>query len=347
MESIVAPWVAPDGKEYWQTEASEVGNEKWGDAKQASSVLSRYLADMNHLASTWFFHVGIKGVPTNWLMDDSSNTALYMMLYRIQEKDWGRLLKCWYFQQASQTFKKGTSFRKAYTNLRQENSVQYNLSTDSTMVYAYGKKAPLYCAAGVNSNGSWGIAMTNYTGVVDSTPLSQVRQPTDFKVTVHVNELAGQGSIQFTGFRCNATAPYIHSLGAITMSNGDIVVDSLGSFDMITLLSPPVGTTRIAQFSSINTIKNQLAVRVLSNGNNCNYEISFSINEINTRVSLEVFDLMGRRTAVLLNETASSGSHHVVWDGRSSVGSKVGAGVYCAVLRYGSGSVASRFVINK
>ncbi len=51
------------------------------------------------------------------------------------------------------------------------------------------------------------------------------------------------------------------------------------------------------------------------------------------RASLEVFDLRGRRVAVLADADFAAGDHHVAWDGRDAAGAPVPSGVYHVRLR--------------
>ena len=51
------------------------------------------------------------------------------------------------------------------------------------------------------------------------------------------------------------------------------------------------------------------------------------------RVDLEVFDVQGRRLATLVSGDQEAGWHDVVWDGRTDVGGRAGAGLYFARFR--------------
>ena len=52
---------------------------------------------------------------------------------------------------------------------------------------------------------------------------------------------------------------------------------------------------------------------------------------------LVVFDLMGRKTATLVNRYLDSGQHRATWDGRDDNGGAVAAGVYLARLETEAG----------
>ncbi len=61
-------------------------------------------------------------------------------------------------------------------------------------------------------------------------------------------------------------------------------------------------------------------------------------------VSVEIFDLSGRRVRVLRDEPAESGKHTIVWDGRLATGTPAGSGVYFLRLQ-AAGSEDRRSII--
>lgn len=63
------------------------------------------------------------------------------------------------------------------------------------------------------------------------------------------------------------------------------------------------------------------------------------------RVTLEVFDIAGRRVRTLLAEERAAGSHELEWDGRDARGARVSGGVYFARLVAESGVVERRMVL--
>jgi subtilisin family serine protease len=60
-------------------------------------------------------------------------------------------------------------------------------------------------------------------------------------------------------------------------------------------------------------------------------QIRFSL-ERDARVRLSLFDASGRRVRALVDGRLSAGPHRIAWDGRTDVGSAVGAGVYLVKL---------------
>jgi hypothetical protein len=62
-------------------------------------------------------------------------------------------------------------------------------------------------------------------------------------------------------------------------------------------------------------------------------QVSFVLPETGT-ASLEVFDVTGRRVAVLVDAVLPAGIHHASWDGRDSGGTDCSTGIYFAGLVY-------------
>ncbi len=60
------------------------------------------------------------------------------------------------------------------------------------------------------------------------------------------------------------------------------------------------------------------------------YELSNTSN-----VNLCIYDLVGREAIILVNTTQSNGQHTIQWDGRTSNGESVEAGIYIAQIRVG------------
>ena len=64
-------------------------------------------------------------------------------------------------------------------------------------------------------------------------------------------------------------------------------------------------------------------------------------------VSLEVFNVAGRRVAQLVNRTLPAGVHTVTWNGRDTKGSRVASGVYLYRLTAGGKSLTKDMVLMK
>ena len=95
----------------------------------------------------------------------------------------------------------------------------------------------------------------------------------------------------------------------------------------------------------------QLPTEYALNGNypnpfNPTTTISFDLPEA-ADVRLEVFDMMGRRIATLVNSELSAGSYETVWNARNDAGGQVASGVYLYRLQAGSFVSVSRMVLMK
>jgi len=71
--------------------------------------------------------------------------------------------------------------------------------------------------------------------------------------------------------------------------------------------------------------------------------IRYSLRESGP-VSLEIFDLQGRRVRQLLEASHSAGKQHVVWDGRNDQSRQVASGMYFVRLRAGGEEARGRLV---
>ena len=74
--------------------------------------------------------------------------------------------------------------------------------------------------------------------------------------------------------------------------------------------------------------------------------IKFSL-EVRDRVSIEVFNILGRKVRTLLNEPRSAGVHSVDWDGIDQSGQAVSAGVYLYRLRTGGQVETKKMILLK
>ena len=63
------------------------------------------------------------------------------------------------------------------------------------------------------------------------------------------------------------------------------------------------------------------------------------------RVKLAVYDLLGRKVAVLIDDYRPAGPGSVTWDGRDTYGSTVASGVYIARLETADGVQTRKLVV--
>jgi hypothetical protein len=102
------------------------------------------------------------------------------------------------------------------------------------MVWSYGPKPPLQAAAALRPDGRYALAVVN-----DTTGISAARtswdQPTDYRVTFAVPELAGQHGIAFDLCRTNAEVQA--QCGETAMLEDGRLTLELDSLELITLVS--------------------------------------------------------------------------------------------------------------
>lgn len=73
--------------------------------------------------------------------------------------------------------------------------------------------------------------------------------------------------------------------------------------------------------------------------------ISYQLNA-RQNLSLEIFDINGKRVKVLYDGVQPSGNYNIQWNGRSASGSKVASGIYVARLTSASGVATVKIVYN-
>ncbi len=68
---------------------------------------------------------------------------------------------------------------------------------------------------------------------------------------------------------------------------------------------------------------------------NSNINISYSLPQPG-HVTIEIFDVLGRKVDVLKDEFSAAGVQYASWDGKNSGGEKVSSGLYFCKLRLDS-----------
>jgi hypothetical protein len=350
IEDMVKNGVLNDGKEYWMTEGSDFQIELWEDPEQAAGMTSRWLGDLNHLCNVWVFYMMVAGRDTYWANASGElMNGFHMILYRIEEQDVGILLKGYYFKDVSHTIEPGAIVRKSRTDITKYNDPKCNDDDDDNdpaicygrldedMAFWYGRKAPLYLASAVNPDGSWGMAVTNYSGNVEPDAYGSLVPATSFRLTVVNEELAGIDSIAFRAHRCNATYPYIHEEDTVYMVNGTMIIDSLGSFDLMTFRSGPGISSTRKNTRPIAARASGAALKVSGNCRGCKsvtveFQIEQQAGRIATPVRLSLYDMKGREVSVLFNEAMPAGVHTLSMTYETFAAKGLAAGLY--LLRY-------------
>ena len=75
-------------------------------------------------------------------------------------------------------------------------------------------------------------------------------------------------------------------------------------------------------------------------------EIGFDLPK-SSFVSLDIYDVLGRKVTTLINEHLAAGSKRVQWDGRDNAGAEVASGVYFYRLRTGDQVEVKKMVLLK
>jgi hypothetical protein len=74
--------------------------------------------------------------------------------------------------------------------------------------------------------------------------------------------------------------------------------------------------------------------------------ISYSLAK-QSKVSLQVFNILGQKVRTLVNETNNAGTHTVVWNGKDDSGNAVASGVYFYRLKSGTISQTNKMILMK
>ena len=115
-------------------------------------------------------------------------------------------------------------------------------------------------------------------------------------------------------------------------------------FDPASGAVPPASGTSV--FSNDNSLIPQAFILYQNFPNPFNPKtlIRYHLSEID-RVSLKIFDVLGREITTLVNEEKTAGMHIMEWDGKNSAGQNVGSGVYFYQLKSESGITKTQKMI--
>ncbi len=229
----ISDLIAETDKEYWQTEAGANGREDPGDAVNAASAASRFLNDMNHRVTHWLWFIG-------YAPADPKDDATRLIRYSRTPFHYDIFQKYYYFLQLSQTFDIKAQFRQSISSLER----------NRTMTWTYGKKPQITVASAKNPDGSWGIAVSNYTSnkFVNSNASEWMKTQEgfgaeSFRVTVFIEELAKTRDIKMQMYRSNSNINNIY-MGSLVMHKGKVTIPKVDSLDLITLRSSVIQRER-------------------------------------------------------------------------------------------------------
>jgi O-glycosyl hydrolase len=224
--NAIANLIEGTDKEYWMTEAGTNGPENPGDALNAASAASRFLNDMNHRVTHWIWFIGHASA-------DPRDDATRLIRYSFNPFRYDVFQKYYYFLQLSKTFDLGAVFRKSISSL------------ESNMTWTNGKKPRITVASAKNPDGSWGIAVSNFTDDRFEFVLPNGYKwsnsqggyaAEDFSVTVFVEELAQASDKTMRMYRSNSRVNNVY-IGDAVMRKGKVSIPNVKSLDLITLRS--------------------------------------------------------------------------------------------------------------
>ena len=87
-----------------------------------------------------------------------------------------------------------------------------------------------------------------------------------------------------------------------------------------------------------------VSMRISPNPSGGPFTLDFAVPR-DGRVSLELFDVAGRRVRTLVDRNLREGGHRCVWDGRDQAGRRAPAGTYLAQLRIEQGHQSRRVTL--
>jgi len=221
-----------NAKEFWITESGGgvalPTSEPPADARQAASMASRFLSDMNHRVTHWIWFLGAEEVG-KW-PEDFDNVQRLIEYQPLRQGDWYLpLLKYGYFKRLSATFDPGAVYRDSQS------------ATEGDMTWTYGRKPRLTVAAARNPDGAWAVGISNYTsdnflwpGMTQFDRDNSGFAAQTFAVTVRVPELAG---IKAVAFRIHRNSGTLHDVdgGLVTMRNGVLTIPDVAPLQLVTL----------------------------------------------------------------------------------------------------------------
>jgi len=108
--------------------------------------------------------------------------------------------------------------------------------------------------------------------------------------------------------------------------NLDGIIDSVDNSFSVTLEEKSI-TTFICPETSAGALQNYHLEQNYPNPFYLNTNITFSITE-SAKISLTIYDVLGREIAILVNENLEADDYTLTWDAKKTDGSKAASGIY-------------------
>ena len=93
-----------------------------------------------------------------------------------------------------------------------------------------------------------------------------------------------------------------------------------------------------------NPVEFELSLDTYPNPFNSSIRLSYTIEE-DSRIRLQIFNMLGQRVATLVNTHMNTGNHTVVWNGRDDTGVLMSSGIYLLHLNSEKGSITKKIVL--
>jgi hypothetical protein len=192
-------WIGPmeTGKELWQTESSNtLQKEVFIDSAKGAETSARFLSDVNLGVQKWLYWKGISSFT-------SYDNGSVVIGFNHISGEYRPFLKFYYIRKLVRTFDMGCVMRLASTSMDSVDRYKWmeNWWCDAANTWS-DKKPPIVLAAGLNTNGEWGIGLVNLTGIPNRENSNYFPAAT-YDVEIVVEELDGTGQMDFLVWRCN------------------------------------------------------------------------------------------------------------------------------------------------
>ncbi|GEM_PF-5504610 len=239
-------WDIKRDKEWWMTECSDGGAETPEDENRASTVLARFMSDLNTGVDRWIY---FQGFSTHTDVSTYNNSHAFLAIHDQATQSIVVYLRYYYLKQALETIRTGAV-------------VRYMTSATEGGMHSYANLSPrINAAAAVNPDGSWGVNIVNATGI-DGLPASTTNlfHPAEnFNVTVTIQELASTPSKVFTVWRSKANSHIVNS-GSVTFVNGVGTV-TVNSRELVSLRSAATApAVPVAPLNLVASLENNAPV---------------------------------------------------------------------------------------
>jgi hypothetical protein len=280
---------------------------------------AKALADVNLGVTHWYFFFGYQG----------GSCGTYCLIPYNGGKGTPQG-KFYVLKEYSLLLTAGTRMRFCHTNL----SGEVNMYMECNRVK--GPLPPICCAAGVNPKGAWVVALSNNSGYSTSGQYGWAGSPrAAYDVTLDVEELHGEGDLEFTIRRVAHESGQMLGESQLTMTDGKLVVPNLQPLTSAVL--------RAKESTEVPTIMEQRAkaeTSPLSVGRTGSTQrVTWTTNSA-SEMNLALYDMTGRTVRTLVRGTAEAGEHAASFDARS-----VAPGTYLVVFAQGSARHTSRIVV--